>query len=107
MHTVRVACHMCGDTELAAPDVELVLNGPDNIDIRFLHCDTTTRRRLTEAQALALRAVNIPVFDERPAGERHCSCGLVMFAVGTAMACRNCDAPLPGLPPADKRGFRR
>lgn len=106
MATVKVACHLCGDTEVHVEDIEIVLNAPDNLDVRFVHCDTVTRRQLNAQAVLVLRCLDVPIVDERPIGQRHCSCGLAMFNVGGMGACRNCDAPLPGLPPADRRARR-
>lgn len=107
MAAVNVACHMCGATSVDSTQLELVLNAVDNVDLRFVHCDTATQRRITIQEALVLRTLAVPLVDARPPGERHCSCGLAMFPIGDLAACRNCDAPMAGLPPADKKGMRR
>lgn len=101
--TVRVTCCICGDTRVDAADLRLVAQR-SGVDYSFTHCDTETRRHATNEVVEALVAVGVRVVhaDFRPV---HCTtCGVRRFEIGDSgvYACRNCDSPAPGLPPADR-----
>lgn len=100
--TIRTTCLICGDVDLDVEDITLVPGSPTVY--RFTHCGTITERPADLRVEVVLRACGVR---ELQAAPTHCSCGLAMFRLGALAACRNCDSPMPGLPPADKRGSRR
>lgn len=106
MTLVPVRCCICGDVQIESREMRLIAEG-SSVDYSFTHCDTETRRHATPDQVRVALALGVQVIHPpRPAAHCH-SCGVHRFELGGGvLACRNCDAPTPGLPPADKERAR-
>jgi hypothetical protein len=93
MTSLLVTCLICGDIHIDPEDLTLIVEG-SGCDYSFIHCDTETRRHASKAQVAVLLPLGVRVVHTGA----HCSCGLRRFNVNGVLACRICDAPMPGLP---------
>jgi hypothetical protein len=105
MVDVRVPCLICTDATIDSTELTLIANQA-SIDYSFVHCGTETRRYADRQMVQAALALGVRIVHAEPPVRIHCSCGSRMFNLGGVSACRNCDTPMPGLPPSDRQVAR-
>jgi hypothetical protein len=105
MVDVRVPCLICTDAVIDSTELTLIAN-QDSMDYSFIHCGTETRRYATRDMVQVAVALGVRIVHAEPPVRTHCSCGTRLFDVGGMVACRNCDTPMPGLPPSDRQVVR-